>query len=547
MACNTGLLHAQVRYVSPLDIQVQFAGNFGEPRPNHFHCGLDFRTQGVIGKKIYAVASGYISRATVGLDGFGNALYVTHHDGNTSVYCHLDRFLEPVARRVFARQIAEEREVVDVHFSPDDFPVRAGQQIAVSGNTGASAGPHLHLEIHRTCDGALLNPMPYFKHLVSDKRPPKVHAIRVYPMPGEGVVDGSDKPVTFVPGDAPKTIKAWGRIGLAYWADDYMTNSHNKFGIYQVSLKIDGREIYATKMDSLMPSDHRKINSWGDYAWFIEHKNWYLKGFADPGNDLSLLKMDGNRGVLQIDQERTYKAEYHFTDEFGNTTVCRFDIEGAPYVQTLAKFRQKEEMKRRERHYLKWNQAHVVQMPGMELRLPSGLLFRDVLLEPEMQQDENHVSYKYCLHKEPVPLKANATLMIALSDSGVRTDKCYLESNKGYIGGTYQNGWVTASVRYLHDTYALSVDTLAPQVTPLAQNKWKQTRKMRIKCYDSGSGIKSVKAYVDGRFVLFTGKQARVCDMSLNGLRPENRMRKLVVLSEDRCGNIAQDTIRFIY
>ena len=97
------MLQAQSRYVSPIDFAVSLAGNFGEPRPNHFHCGLDFRTQGAIGKKIYSVADGYISRATVGLDGFGNALYVSHPDGNTSVYCHLDRFLPDVAREVFAR------------------------------------------------------------------------------------------------------------------------------------------------------------------------------------------------------------------------------------------------------------------------------------------------------------------------------------------------------------------------------------------------------------------------------------------------------------
>lgn len=541
------MLQAQSRYVSPIDFTVSLAGNFGEPRPNHFHCGLDFRTQGAIGKKIYSVADGYISRATVGLDGFGNALYVSHPDGNTSVYCHLDRFLPDVAREVFARQCEKESETVDVRFTPGQFPVKAGQHIAFSGNTGASAGPHLHLELHRTSDGALLNPLPYFKHLVRDNIAPRVHGIRIYPKPGEGVVSGSLSPVSFAPDAAPRTFQAWGKIGFAYWADDYMSGTNNKFGVYKVSLRVDGKEVYASQLDSLMPTDHRKINSWGDYEWYMNRRTWYLKGFADPGNDLALLRVGEDRGWVTIDSVRTYEVEYQLTDEFGNTTTTRFRIQGTPYESLLAEAAQKEAAKRAEPYFLEWNRPNVVQMPGMELRIPSGLLFHDVVLTPSVKSTPDKLSHKYHLNDGPLPLRANVTLMLALSQPVAHPEKCYIESSKGYVGGTCQDGWVSASVRNLDEDYAIAQDTTPPVVRSLGLVGGKQNRRYRLSCRDSQSGIRSLKGYVDGKFVLFTGKEVRTCDLPKNGLRVENRQRTLVVVAEDRCGNVTRDTLRFTY
>lgn len=541
------LAAAQRRYVSPIDFAVSLAGNFGEPRPNHFHCGLDVRTQGVIGKKIYSVADGYIARATVGLNGFGNALYVNHPDGNTSVYCHLERFMPELARVVFAKQLEKESETIDLRFGPGQFRVKAGQQIAVSGNTGASAGPHLHLELHRTSDGALLNPMPYFKHLVRDDIRPKIHGVRIYPMPGEGIVSGSVHPVNFSPAAGIQTFKAWGKIGFAYWADDYMNGTNNKFGIYKVSLRVDGKEIYATQMDSLMPTDHRKINSWGDYEWYMQKRNWYLKGFAEPGNDLTLLQVGADRGVLTIDEERIYQITYHLTDQFGNTTVAHFRIQGTSYEHLLQEARKAEETKRANPFYVFWDRSNVVQMPGLEMRLPAGSLFRDVLLQPTVTPVEGGLSHCYRLHNAPLPLRANACLMIAVNQNVEYPEKCYIRNKKGYMGGTYHNGWITLSVRNLNDEYAVVQDTIAPEVKQLGLQYTKQGTFLRLICRDRLSGIRSLKGYVDNKFVLFTGRETYRCDLSKHGIRPTKKQHVLVVKAEDRCGNAIQDTVRFTY
>ena len=187
----------EARFHSPVDIPFLMSGNFGEPRPNHFHCGIDVKTQGVTGKRILSVCDGYVSRLTVGYDGFGNAAYVTHPNGLVSVYCHLDRFIPALQERVRRRQYEEESERVDVRFSPEEFPVKAGDLIAYSGNTGASQAPHLHLELHRASDGALVDPLPYFRHLAEDTMNPVVHGVKLYPCPGAGLVNGAGRATTF--------------------------------------------------------------------------------------------------------------------------------------------------------------------------------------------------------------------------------------------------------------------------------------------------------------------------------------------------------------
>ena len=112
------LLAIRVTYASPVDYDVTLAGNFGEPRLNHFHCGIDVKTDGVEGKRLMAVADGYVSRITVGLSGFGNALYITHPDGNTSVYCHLKSFTPAITRLLRKWQYAHKSYVADVRLGP---------------------------------------------------------------------------------------------------------------------------------------------------------------------------------------------------------------------------------------------------------------------------------------------------------------------------------------------------------------------------------------------------------------------------------------------
>ena len=164
----------------PFDFPLLLSGNFGELRSNHFHGGLDFKTQGVTGKPLLAIADGYISKVTVTPGGYGNALYITHDNGYTSVHGHLDRFLPEIASRVHEKQYQEQSFVATLEFGPEEYRVSRGDIVAYAGNTGYSFGPHLHMEIRTTDTNEPIDPLPFYKDKIMDNIAPRATHIMVY-------------------------------------------------------------------------------------------------------------------------------------------------------------------------------------------------------------------------------------------------------------------------------------------------------------------------------------------------------------------------------
>ena len=172
------------KYGKPVDIPIYLSATFGELRPNHLHAGLDIKTQAVEGKKIYAVADGYVSRIGVSPYGYGNVLYITHYDGYTSVYAHLQRFSGEIAKYVKQYQYKNKTFAAQIFPDKDKFPVKKGDLIAYSGNSGGSGGPHLHFEIRHTDSEKPVNPL-YFGYQIEDNVKPMILGASVYPVGDE--------------------------------------------------------------------------------------------------------------------------------------------------------------------------------------------------------------------------------------------------------------------------------------------------------------------------------------------------------------------------
>ena len=150
-------------FTPPFDFPLTLSGNFGELRANHFHGGLDFKTQGAVGKPIRNIADGYVSRVTVTPGGYGQAVYMVHDNGYTSVHGHVLRFDPAIAKVVEEYQYANETFEVDLEFGPDEFRFAQGEVFAWSGNEGYSFGPHLHMEIRRNDTGEYIDPLQFYK------------------------------------------------------------------------------------------------------------------------------------------------------------------------------------------------------------------------------------------------------------------------------------------------------------------------------------------------------------------------------------------------
>ena len=325
-----------IDYQSPVDYEIVLAGNFGEPRPWHFHGGLDIKTGNVVGKQIFAIAQGYVSRLTVNKYGFGNALYIAHPDGNTSVYCHLKRFAD-----VYEQQLQRTgwRDTLDVRFSPDQFPVKAGDLVAISGNTGNSTGPHLHLELHDTRTWVMRDPMSKLASLISDTVAPQAHSFMAIPMAGEGLFNGGATKQTFGFGQPDVKVQslkfkvkreftAWGRVGFALWADDYSEATYNHYGIRYTQLLVDGREVFRSDVDSIPVSCQPEVNRWGDYQHWRRTRIWYMKSYREPGLRLPILHTGFDRGIVTFDEERPYHLTYILRDYQGNQSRYDFTVMG---------------------------------------------------------------------------------------------------------------------------------------------------------------------------------------------------------------------------
>ena len=530
------LLAVNVNFAPPMSHEISLAGNFGEPRPNHFHGGIDFRTEGVEGKPIMAIGDGYVSRVTVGLFGFGNAVYVTHPEGYTSIYCHLQRFTPRLERLLKRWQYEHEQREADVRLSPTDCPVAQGQLIAFSGNTGHSFGPHLHLEIHDTRSWNMLDPLEFLGSYVNDSVPPQIHGIMAYPQ--QGVFNGSRERSSL---DEENT--AWGRVGFAIYADDYMQNSHNHYGIRLTQLLVDGREVFHADVSGIPGSCNRMVNSWGDYDYYYEHSRWYLKSFIEPGNTLPILKADEQQGVIDFNEERDYHLEYVLTDFFGNITHKSFVVKGRKdtmvgQVSTLGGTDGGA--------VLHWNQTNIVSRPGMQLVVPYGYVGVDTPLQLSAESGEG-LSLVYTFSERSCPLFYGAELSIATRQEVRDPSKLCIVCHFGKdisLGGKYKDGWVTASVRDLGGSYELVYDDEPPLIEP----KDTDSELLRFNISDEVSGIKSYKGYVDGQFVLFKaqtqslttntqGTTLIACRLSNTPVKRTGQQRRLKLVVTDNRDN----------
>ena len=525
-------------FIPPFDFPITFSGNFGEIRANHFHGGLDFKTGGTIGKPVRALADGYISRIRV-THGSGYVLDVAYDNGYSTINRHLSAFVGDVARRVEDLQYEKESWEVEITPEPDEYPVKAGQIIALSGNTGYSFGPHLHLDMIETATDEYIDPLPFFMNKVKDKTAPRAEGIMLFPQPGKGVVEGKQTRRAF-PAHPTKPITAWGLIGAGIRAYDYMDGVQNKYGVKTVILEVDGEEVFRSTVDRFAYEENRYINSWTH--------GQYMKSFIEPGNRLRMLQAsNGNRGLVEINEERPYRFVYTLSDALGNTSKVRFTVQGQK--TTIAP------VEHREKYALKWDKVNYLQEPGLELVIPKGMLYDDVLLNYSVRADSGDIAFTYQLNDTRIPMHNACDLRIGLRRRPVEdVTKYYVagvtaRGGKYRIGGKYEDGVMKVRIRDL-GTYTVAVDTVPPVITPLNQAQWGRTGKIIFKAKDKETGINTYRGTIDGKYALF-GKPNSISGNLVCELDPkhvEKGGKHVVEMTvTDGCGNRTTGQFEFVW
>lgn len=533
---------------SPLEFPLFLAGNFAELRPNHFHAGIDLKTQGATGKAVHAPKAGYVSRISASPWGYGYALYLNHPDGVTTVYGHLERFAPKLAQYLWEQQHQQEKFAINLIMTPEQFPVEEGEIVAYSGNTGSSGGPHVHFEMRETATDKLMDALPYYRHLIKDTRAPKALGILVCPQAGNGVVNGksSNQEINITTDKKgnmalSSRIEAWGKIGLAIRANDYMDETANIYGVKEIILKEGETECFHSNIENYHFSDDRYVNAWTDYELWSKKRIFYQKCFIEPGNRLPFFQSK-NRGVITIDEEKNYYFRFILRDLHGNQTELKVTVVGKkqdiPAVNTEGT------------EHFHWNSSNIFGAKGIRLHIPKGNLYNDLHFKYAVREEEGRLSAVHILHDKPVPLHKKAKLSLRIMDDRIENKEQYgIVRWKGpkatWIGGTFRERWIDASISEL-GTYTISVDSVHPVITPIQPAQWMAKKEFVFRLTDNLSGVANYRGTIDNQFVLFRMDNRSVIRCAFDKEELPKGHHHLHLEVSDACGNCSTYEHSFI-
>jgi hypothetical protein len=554
------LLNAQIdsaKYRSPVDIPLLLSGNFGELRNNHFHAGLDIKTEGVEGKKIYAIADGFVSRIKVSPWGYGKVLYITHpEDGIVSVYAHLQTFKDSIANYVRKAHYKEELFEIELFPYPEDLPVKKGQVIGLSGNTGGSGGPHLHFEIRDEKSEDPMNPLK-FGYKIPDNIKPLIQELIIYPLDTYSKVNlsGSSKKIAVIGVNGnyklAQPVVLSGKIGFGIKTYDQHSGSHNQLGVYSIELKVNGQRKYFHEMDRFSFDHSRCLNSHVDFVQWKKHKNWFHRCYVAPGNKLSIYKELSNRGVVNFQNDSMHIIEFIVKDFDGNTSVLKFDAKSTMPDLKISQTKISSKSLGKFDH----KQEHIYRTDNFSINFPEGSFYEEIDFEFSIGDTaKGAITPTYYVHNDLTPVHGTYSLSIKIDSLPVNNRrKALIVHMDGSgkitpIGGDLRNEWLNANPKVLGN-FTVMLDTTPPTLIPLNISEGKNMtliKTVKFKVGDDLSGVKSYRLLVNGKWELmeYEPKQSLLFHDFDKNLEPGNH--QLVLEVKDARGNTNTYIANFI-
>ncbi|MBI9052549.1 MAG: M23 family metallopeptidase [Bacteroidales bacterium] len=499
-------------FISPVNFPMYLSGNYGEIRSGHFHAGIDIKTQGVIGKEVVSVENGYISRIKISANSYGKTLYITHPNGYTTVYGHLDHFTPNISKFIKSKQY--EQNEFEINYFPEvnQFKVSKGELLAYSGNTGGSDGPHLHFEIRETNSQIPVNPL-LFHFQIEDDIPPIFYSISFYPIKNNSFINYKNDTISFrlkmkdgvYSTTDTNELLFNGECGIGVEIVDYLNNSRNKCGIYSLQLKINNQITYSHLINKISFNETSYVKSHIDYKQKIESKKTIQKTFIEPNNKLSIYKSIINNGIYDYNKDSLYIIELIATDTYGNksTTIINakrgsLDFQEPPVIVPNNGI------------HMNWELENIFENEDIKITIPRKSLYNSFYFNYYSSNPTNNSYSKiHHIHNENTPIHKKYSISLKIRNLPEKLyDKAFialLEKDKSIkpIGGTIVNQYIVAETKQFGN-YTVLIDTIKPIVNPiLKQEKLLNSNKINFSISDDLSGIKSYNGYIDNKWALF--------------------------------------------
>ena len=489
----------------PLEIPIILSGTFGELRPNHFHAGIDIKTKGTEGFKVYSIGDGYVSRIQITHGGYGKALYIKHDNGQSSVYAHLQKFSPKIEKIVKEIQYSKESYTFRTYPSKDEIRISEKELIGFSGNTGRSFGPHLHYELRDELDRPI-NPMAFKNYSVRDTIPPVVLGL-YYKLIPENSISGSNSSFNelklkkisnnlFI----SDTLKTSGPVGFGINSFDRMNNTWNKMGLSNIKTNIDGNEIFNMDLNSFSYDEWRHINTFIDYPYYKNKKIKIQKLYIEEFNPLDMYKRSLGDGVVKINETNvTYLYSVKLFDFNKNQSEILVPIQWVKQNDLSNRKLDFENMFKVNK-----DSTYNFKFPGAKVSIEKNSFYTDKIIQIFEENNLLHVD------KDSIPLLKGITIKMDVSryNDSIR-NRTYIgrigENKKSsFVSSKKEENYVIAKVNNLGD-FVIKIDSIKPNISviDISDNQWISNRKnLSIKISDNESGVKNYRGTINDKWIL---------------------------------------------
>ncbi|WCO03021.1 M23 family metallopeptidase [Psychroserpens ponticola] len=495
--------YPQDYFRNPLDVTLVLSGTFAELRSNHFHSGLDIKTQQRTGLDVYAAAEGYVSRIKISHFGYGKALYITHPNGYVTVYAHLEKFSPTIESYIKEKQYEKESYEIEVFPNPEELPIQSDEIVAFSGNSGGSGGPHLHFEIRDNAERPI-NPMLFGIDITDTKRP-VITAIYAYPKNRKSHVNEVKKRIELrlIPnknGDySVEPIEAYGDIGFGVVSYDQQDLAHNKNGVSNIQTFFNGNKNFEMDFKRFSFDETKHLNRYIDFEIYKTKKSRIQKLFVQSGNTLSMLHDVSDDGYIKVEDSTSSVYKIRIQDFKGNESWVNIPIKGIKAKEKLENYELKPA------YYVQANESLRLEDKNISVYFAENTFYDNFHIDFAVSSDT------LTLHKDVIPLMKNCTISYNIENySEEDKSKLFIAKLYGYYKRPYyvrtsrQGNYLTARTKSL-GTFTLVTDTISPTIKPVnfQDGKWiSKSEFIKIRIDDNLSGIGNYRGTINGKWIL---------------------------------------------